>query len=287
MVHTAYLNGAYLPADQAKISPFDRGFVFSDGVYEVVRYYAGRPFTMTEHLRRLDDSLAALRIELPDDQPGFDAVSEELIARDGQADAYVYWQVTRGAAARDHPFPDPPAPVTTFAFVKPLKPLQTQGPPPALTAITHREIRWALCAIKSVSLLGNVLARQAAADVGCDEAIFIRDDDGVVAEGTARSIFAVVDGTVRTHPLDGSILPSITRQVAIDLCETERLAIDETAVTKKQLFEADEVFAVGTTTEVRPITSIDGRPVGDGGCGPITQRLADAMRRRIIADCNL
>jgi len=286
MQGTVYLNGEYVPADQATISPFDRGFIFADGVYDVVRYYGGQPFTMPEHLSRLADSMTQVRLAMPADQPGFDEISEQLVGRNGAADCYVYWQVTRGAAPRDHRFPAAELPVTTFAFVKPMPPLVRQGPPASMKVITHPETRWARCSIKSIALLPNVLARQAAEDAGCDEAIFVRDD-GTVTEGTARSIFAVIDGHLRTHPLDGSILPSITRRVVIDLAGELDLSVDESAFDRDEMMRAEELFLVGTTTEVRPVVAVDGRSIGDGKVGPRTVQLTEAMRRRIIADCGL
>jgi len=286
MTATVFLNGAYLPAERATISPFDRGFIFADGVYEVVRYYGGKPFTMADHLDRLANSMSALRLALPADHPAFDDVSEQLVNRNDSADCYVYWQVTRGAAPRDHRFPAGELPATTFAFAKPMPPLVREGPPASMTAITHPETRWARCSIKSIALLPNVLARQAAEDAGCEEAIFVRDD-GTVTEGTARSIFAVIDGHLRTHPLDGSILPSITRQVALDLAGEIGMSVDEAAFARDDMLQADEVFLVGTTTEVRPVLAIDGQSIGSGEPGSVTVRLAEAMRQRIIADCGL
>lgn len=287
MAQTVYLNGCYLPADRAAIHPLDRGFLFADGVYEVVRYYGGRPFAMAEHLERLRYSLGEVRITLPADLPSFDQVSDVLIERNATPEAYVYWQVTRGTTTtRDHAFPDPAVSATTFAFVKPMAPLARSGSPKPMTAVTHPETRWTRCVIKSVALLPNVLARQAAKDAGCDEAIFVRDD-GTVTEGTARSIFAVVGGTVRTHPLDGSILGSITRKAALDIANAAVLPVDTRAVSRDELLAADEVFAVGTTTEVRPVTRIDDQPINGGETGPVTRRLAEGLRTRIIRECGL
>jgi D-alanine transaminase len=286
MDRIVYLNGQFIPADHAAVSPFDRGFLFSDGVYEVVRYYGGRPFVMPEHLKRLADSMASLRLTLPADHPGFDVISDELIRRNGQPDAYVYWQVTRGAAEREHRFPEPSTRPTTFAFTKPMPPLDRHAAMQPMKAITHPETRWARCAIKSVSLLPNVLAAETARQAGADEAIFIRNN-GTVTEGTARSIFAVIDGTLRVHPLDGSVLPSISREIVLGLALDCDLAVDQSAFSRRDMACATEVFAVGTTTEIRPILRIDDQAIRSGEVGPITRQLADALRRRIIADCRL
>lgn len=286
MDRIVYLNGQYIPADHAAVSPFDRGFLFSDGVYEVVRYYGGRPFVMPEHLKRLADSMASLRLALPTDHPGFDVISDELIGRNDQPDAFVYWQVTRGAAEREHCFPEPPSHPTVFAFAKPMPPLDRHAAPQPMKALTHPETRWTRCAIKSVSLLPNVLAAETARQTGADEAIFVRND-GTVTEGTARSIFAVIDGTLRVHPLDGTVLPSISREVVIDLALACDLLVEETAFARNAMLAATEVFAVGTTTEIRPIIQIDDELIGNGTVGPITTQLADALRCRIVADCRL
>lgn len=285
MSDIVYLNGRYLPRDQAAISPDDRGFIFADGVYEVVRYYGGRPFAMDAHLRRLQYSLGELRIVHPD--VSFEAISRELVERNRRPECYVYWQVTRGVAIRNHAFPDPPVPPTVYAFVKPQPPLDLAGPPKPMAAITHRETRWACCAIKSIALLPNVLAREAAADAGADEAIFVREGSDLVTEGTARSVFAVIEGQLRTHPLDGSILGSITRAVCIELAGELGLAVREEAFTRDRMLAADELFAAGTTTEVRPVTEVDGQPIADGECGPVTRQLGDALRRRIVRECGL
>jgi D-alanine transaminase len=284
MEPTVYLNNAFLPASKALISPDDRGFVFADGVYEVVRYYGGRPLGMRQHLDRMIHSMREIQIKLPDDIEPFDRISDELISRNASPDAYVYWQVTRGPAPRDHRFPDPPVRPTVYACTKAMSPLQTQGPPPAMSAITHPEIRWSKCSIKSISLLPNVLARQAAHKADTDEAIFVRDDQ-VVTEATARSIFIAAEGRLHTYPLDGTVLGSITRQIAIDLANQLGIEVIEEPYALTQLLAADEVIAAGTTTEVRPITHVDGQPINNARIGPIARALADAYRRYVVEQC--
>lgn len=286
MTKTAYLNGQYVPQDQALVSAEDRGFTFADGVYEVVRYYAGRPLGMAAHIKRLIYSLAQLRIDLPGPADIFSQISDELIARNQTPDAYVYWQVTRGAALRDHRFPDPPVRPTVYASVKPMPPLDPDAPPTPMSAITYPEIRWSRCAIKSVSLLPNVLARQAAHEAGCDEAIFVRDDN-IVTEGTARSIMMVKDLVAYTYPLDGTILGSITREMVIELAAGRGIEIREHPFTHAQMIAADEVFAVGTTTQVRPIVQVDQQKIGPGDTGPITLGLAKAYTQRVLDKCGL
>lgn len=281
-----YLNGQYLPLAEAAISPLDRGFLFADGVYEVVRYYGGRPLAMQGHLDRLAYSLDRIRLVLPDSAEPLDAVSGELLRRNNLSDASVYWQITRGAARpRDHAFPDPPVPPTVFAMADAKPPLDRAGPAHRMTAITRPDDRWKHCAIKSVALLPNALARQQAADAGCGEAILLRDQ--IVTEGTARSVFIVKDGKLLTHPLDGTILGSITRQILLDLAEQRNIPAEQTRFTREQLFEADEVITVGTTTEVAAVTHIDGQPIADGQPGPITEHLWQVFREHVVNVCEL
>ncbi len=290
MASMVYLNGRYLPDDQAVVHPLDRGFVFADGVYEVVRYYAGRPLAMAEHLRRLAESLAAVRIELPDDTEPFERISQRLVEANECPDCYVYWQVTRGVAERDHAFPNPPVRPTVFACVKPLGPLCDVDQVKPMTAITHPDIRWTRCAIKSLALLPNVLARQAAADAGADEAILVREPfeggRACVTEATARSVLAVFKGELHTHPLDGSILGSITRRIVLQLAGEMNVPVVEQAFDVERMMQADELMLVGTTTEIRPVVQVDGKPVGAGD-RPITRRLTEALHAHIRQACGL
>jgi len=280
----AYLNGAFVHRDEARVSAWDRGFMFADAVYEVVRYYNGRPIGMQEHIDRLMFSLGEIRLALPETEQPLAGASDELVRRNDEPDAAVYWQVTRGVAERDHCFPHPSVRPTVFAMCQPMPPLVRSGPPPTMTAITTPEIRWPKCAIKSTALLPNVLARQWAADAGCDEAIFVRPD-GSVAEGTARSLFMVKDGRLRTHPLDGAILGSITRRLVIDFAREIGIDVVEQPFTVEQVFDADELLAAGTTTEIRPIVAVDHRTIGRGEPGPVTGRLLDAYRRMVVHAC--
>jgi len=283
MEPTVYLNGAYLPQSRALISANDRGFLFADGVYEVVRYYGGHALSMKQHLERMACSLGELRIELPADAAPFDQVSDELIARNQSPDAFAYWQVSRGVADRDHRFPNPPVTPTIYAFTRPMPPL-SHDPPRPMSAITHDEIRWSRCAIKSIALLPNVLARQAAEDAGADEAIFVRHD-GTVTEGTARSIFIASAGRLQTYPLDGTVLGSITREIAINLAHSCNIEVVEQPYTIEQLCGADEVIAAGTTTQIRPITRVNGQPIGKGQPGPIALKLAGAFAKHVEQHC--
>ncbi len=285
MNETVYLNGEWIDASEAKVSVRDRGFLFADGVYEVVRYYNAKPLAMHHHVDRLAFSLAQIRMAMPTQGQSLDAISDELVHRNQLTDASVYWQITRGTAARNHAFPDPPVPSTVLAMAQPEPALPEHDKPSALCAITQPDLRWSKCAIKSISLLPNVMARQAAVDAGCDEAILHRD--GIVTEGTARSIFIAEHGRLITHPLDGSILGSITRQLMIEFSEQAGIAVIEETYGLDRLHDADEVIAVGTTTEVAAITHVDDHPIADGKPGDLALQMCAAYRKYARDECNI
>ncbi len=274
----AHFNGKYVRKKSVKISPDDRGFLFGDGVYEVVRSYGGRIFALEEHLERLRRGLGELRIS------GFDAgdfagIAVKLLEENGLADgdALVYIQVTRGAAPRRHAFPTAPTAPTLYATATPFEP--KGDPAQGVGVITQPDMRWARCDIKSVNLLPNCLANQRAQEAGATEAILVRD--GVALEGTASSFLAVFDGEVRTAPATNYILPGITRAVAIELCRSAGIPVRETPVYLDELESADELFLAGTTLELMPIVKVDGQPVGDGRPGPVHRRLYDRFRERV------
>jgi D-alanine transaminase len=285
MSNIVYLNGKFLPKDQATVNVEDRGFLYADGVYEVVRYYGGKPLAMGAHVDRLRHSLGAVRIALPADFEKLPAISEELIRRNSAPEASMYWQVTRGVAPRKHAFPPASTPPTVLAMHYADKPLVRSGPPVSLKAIVRPDHRWWHCEIKAISLLANVLDAQAAVDAGCQEAILERD--GVITEGTHRTVMIARQGKALTYPLDGRILDSITRRIAIDLARTVGLTIDEVRYNRAELDAADEVIALGSTTEVASIVEVDGKPVGNGKPGPIATRLLDLYRKHVIAECGL
>lgn len=278
---TVYLNGNHVAKDRAAISVDDRGFVFGDGIYEVVRVIEGRLFEWDEHAVRMARGLAGLRIELGADRLAeLRGVAERLL-RDNElttGEASVYFAVTRGAAGRLHHFPPPGTPPTVFAsasrFVARRELKQT-----GCKAITAEDLRWARCDWKTLNLLGSVLARQAAAEAGAYEAILVRD--GVVTEGAASTAFAVVQGEVRTHPLSQRILPSVTRKVVLECAAELGIAIREVAMTEAELASAGEVFLCGTMTDVMPVVMLDGKPVGGGTPGPIAIRLREALDARL------
>jgi D-alanine transaminase len=272
----AYLNGKYLPREQACISPMDRGFLFGDGVYEVIPSYGGTMFLLEAHLERLSRSLAAIRLSDPMPDGGWATMLERLLHENPGADRSVYLQVTRGSAPRDHVFPGH-ATATVFAMVSPIAP---QGPAVAgagISAITAPDQRWGRCDIKSVALLANVLARQQAADRASVEAILLRD--GLLTEGAASNVFVVTDDVVRTTPLGPAILPGITRAFLLEVLRAEGRDCREEPITEADLRAADEIWLTSSTKEVLPVTRLDGQPVGDGRPGPVWREALDRYRQ--------
>ncbi|MDF1505760.1 aminotransferase class IV, partial [Roseisolibacter sp. H3M3-2] len=276
-----YLDGAFLPKAEARLPVDDRGFLFGDGVYEVTRAVHGRLFEVDRHLARLRDGVAALRLPFDDAALAvLPNVWQRLLAANGltAGEAMVYFQVTRGAAPRTHQFPAAGTPPTVFASASPLLPpdaLRARG----ASVITRPDERWARCEIKSINLLPNVLAKQAAAEAGAFEAVFVRD--GVVTEGAQTSVLAVLDGVLRTHPLTPRILPGVTRAVVLELARELGIPVREAACTVDELARADEVMVASTTADVMPVTEVDGRRVGDGARGEVARGLGAAIAERL------
>lgn len=270
--------GAAMPKRIARISPNDRGFLYGDGVYEVIRSYSGRLFRAGDHLARLDRSLAAVRIAASD--VDFEMVASDLLRRNNldSRDAVVYIQVTRGALERMQGLPDSPLLSTVYIETTPLaRDIRLAD---GVAAITIPDIRWQRCDIKSTSLLPSVLGRLQAADKEVYEAIYVRD--GVVTEGTHTNVFGVKDGTVFTHPADNHILAGITRTVVLELCAGLGIKVEEKAIPRSSLWELDELFLACTTGEVIPVLSADGRPVAGGRPGPVTRRLQESFRANAL-----
>ena len=278
---SVYLNGQYLPRDQAKVSVDDRGFVFGDGIYEVVRVIEGRIFAWHEHAERMARGLGAVRIPFSANEvAGLEAVCLRLIADNALAtgEATVYLQVTRGTAPRVHHFPAAGTVPTVYASAArftPSREMREQG----IAAITIPDIRWSRCDLKTVNLMGAVLGRQAAREAGAYEALMIRD--GMLTEGAATNAFAVIDGVARTYPLSNYILPGITRQHAIAAAHDARVTVSEEPVTEQEMRAAAELFVVGTTTDVAGIVTLDGKPFGEGRVGPITRRVQESFLVRL------
>jgi D-alanine transaminase len=279
-----YLNGSYLPSDHAQLSALDRGFVFGDGVYEVWRAVNGRLFEAERHRERLERGLRELRIGPPDgaDADGLRTIAERLLRENGLLDGHAtfYVQVTRGAAPRTHQFPPAGTRPTIFAYTAALKSLE-QDRHTGVRAITRPDVRWLQCNIKTIQLLPNVLAKQAAVEAGAFEAIFVRD--GYAMEGTHSNLFAVLNGELRTHPANHLILPGVTRDVVLELARELGIPCREQAVMEAELRWTEELFFTGTTTDVLPVAHVDDFTIGDGRPGPIAAALHEALAQRMEA----
>lgn len=275
-----YVNGRFLPRAEARVSVEDRGFVFGDGVYEVLRVIDGRLFATRFHNQRLERSLEGIRIALKsgDSPASFVEIGKQLLKENNllQGEATLYMQVTRGATTRAHNFPPPDITPTVYISVARFRPytdLAQSGAP----AITHPDLRWARCDLKTLNLLPNVLASQTAKERGAFEAMLIRD--GVVTEGTKTNFFGVVNGSLRTHPSDSHILPGITRSVLRDLARGLNIELDETPIEASEIPRLSELFLTGTTTDVMPVVKLDDKPVGKGKPGELTRKL-----QRVLAE---
>lgn len=270
-----YLNGAFMPAPEATVSVFDRGFVFGDGVYEVLPAYGGYLFRLTRHLQRLDNSLAAVGMRSPLSHTQWENVLTELVARNGGGDLSVYLQVTRGVALRDHAFPSD-TPATVMAYATPLKPPAPSTLQAGLSAITVTDERWGRCHIKSISLMANVLARQKARDAGAYEAIMVRDN--WVMEGAASNVFIVDNGELLTPPQGPFLLSGITRELLLELALHHNITCYEQGIPLKQMQRAEEIWVTSSSREILPITQLDGKPVGPGKPGPQFWRMMELLQ---------
>jgi len=267
-----YLNGTFMPIEEARVPVLDRGFIFGDGVYEVIPVYSRRPFRMEEHLNRLQHSLDGIRLPNPHSTAEWRAILNELIARNTPEDQYLYLHITRGVAKRDHAFPNPPVSPTVFALSYPLAPPPPEQIAHGVCAVTAQDNRWLRCDIKAISLLPNVLLRQIAVDAGCAETVMIRDD-AFLTEGAASNIFVVKAGTLLAPPKDHLMLPGITYDVVLELAAAHGIPHQVRKVMKEELTTADELLLTSSTREVLAITTLDDRPVGTGRPGPMFARL--------------
>ncbi len=277
---TAYLNGDFLPLAAARISPLDRGFLYGDGVYEVIHAYHGKPFRLAAHVARLRRSLGELRIEA--DAAQLTAIVPELLRRDGlDGEALIYVQVTRGAAPRrTHAFPPPGTPPTFFAFAWPFAPKE-EWYTPGLTLVTLPDDRWARCDIKTTALVANVMGHQRAVEQGAGEALFVRD--GALTEGTLSNAWAVFGGEVRTAPLSNLILPGIKRDAVLELCAQAGIPVRLAPVLAHELPRADEVFVTSTMHDVAPAAVLDGRALP--AAHPVTDRIRRLFREAVEREC--
>lgn len=268
---TAYLNGDFLPLSETRISVMDRGFLFGDGVYEVIPVYGRRLFRLEHHLKRLQDSLDAIRIRNPLDSAGWLSMLTELVERNAGDDQAVYLQVTRGIAEkRDHAFPEAVRP-TLFAMSTPMAESVDVDAIPGVTAITLEDIRWDLCNVKAITLLPNVLLRQQAIDGGGAEAILIKD--GRAIEGAASNVFIVSNGLLITPPNGPSLLPGITRDLILELAMKNAIPFRETDITEAQLCSAEEIWLTSSTREISPVVRLNDQTISGGKPGPHWRRM--------------
>lgn len=270
MSEIVYLNGAFLPKAKAALSPDDRGFIFADGVYEVIKYYNGKPFRYADHLKRLERSLQEVLIGF-EDLESLKAIFFRLLEENNlkSVHAGIYIQITRGVNKRVHHFPDEIQP-TVYAFAFPL-PSFTENLEKGINVITREDIRWLRCDIKSVALLPNTMLYNQAVEAGAGECILIRN--GKVTEATHSSVLAVKNGTVITHPLSNLILPGITRKVILEICVENNIPVEERAFSETELYEMDELIIAGTGSEITPVIQINETPVGNKKPGEITRFL--------------
>lgn len=305
-----FLNGAFVSRGEASMDVLDRGVVFADGVYEVVRFAEGRPFEMARHLARLERSLAGIELPLPMMLGDVEQACCELVERRGLSDAKVYLQVTRGPAHRDHVMPERPTP-TLLLVADAMPPLPSSDAPPATIRVTACEDnRWGDCWIKSLMLLPNSLAKTRAKRAGFDDAIFVRPpgrpshpptatdpaahrgnadsiplDGGEVTESTVANVLIVRNGTIHTHPADRRILGGITREVLLELARAEGIDIDETPVSLAEAKQADELLVCGTTAALLSVSRIDRVTLGDGAPGPMARTLHRLLMSRMRETC--
>jgi D-alanine transaminase len=280
MQSMACLNGEIMPAEAAKVPIWDRGYLFGDAIYEMLRIYRGRPWLEREHFDRLRRSLEGLEFEPHDLGPLIERCRETLSTSRVQ-EGTLYIQISRGVAPRAHAFPDPPVHPTELIVVRPYD----DAPTAALresgaSTVSHPDLRWKRCDIKTTNLLGNILALQTAKRVGAAEAILF-DSDGLVTEATHSSVLWVRDGQLGGTPESHEILPGVTRRLTETFGAAKAHSYEAARITLDELRDSDEVLLLGTTIEVLPVISLDGKPIGDGKPGPVTRALLDAYRRDV------
>ncbi len=267
----AYLNGDYLPLQEARVSPLDRAFLYADAVYEVMPVYGGRVFRFTEHFDRLDRSLREIRMAPPYPRSRWAEVCQELVRRNGGGDMYVYVQVTRGAELGRNHAPLPEIERTVFAFAAPPVVPAPEKIERGVAAVTAPDNRWARCDVKSTALLANVLLKQLAVDAGAHETIMLRN--GQLKEGSSTTVHVVIGGEIRTPPRSEQILPGTTRDVVGQLAARAGIPFRAVDVSEAELRSADEVFIGAATFGTLAVTTLDGRPIGSGAPGPIWKRI--------------
>ncbi len=269
---TVYLNGQFMPIEEARIPVLDRGFIFGDGIYEVIPAYSRHVFRLAEHLRRLQYSLDGIRLPNPHSNQEWTGIITDLIKRNEAEDQYIYLHVTRGVARRDHAFPNPPVQPTIFIMSSPLVTPPVELLASGVKAITAPDNRWLRCDIKATSLLPNVLLRQMAIDAGCSETILIRDNE-FMTEGAASNIFLVKNDVLLAPPKDHFMLPGITYDVILEIAAANNIRYEIRRIGKEELSSPDELLLTSSTKEVLAITTLDNQPVGSGKPGAMFTRL--------------
>lgn len=281
MSRTVYINGEYVPEEEARVSVFDRGFIFGDGVYEVIPVLLGKLVDKQYFVERLDRSLSELSIAWPCSTEHYLEVMRELIDRNGLQEGVVYSQVTRGVADRDFPFP-PNATPSFMAFTSVMALLNNPAAHTGIKVVTTPDLRWKRRDIKSINLLGQVLAKQDAVSRGGKEGWMM--EDGFITEGVSSSAYIVKDGVIITRPLSNAILPGIRRRTLLELAEKEAIGIEERLFTLKEALEADEAFISSATTMALGVVDIDGNQIGDGTPGPITMKMRELYSNRVLEE---
>ncbi len=270
-----YLNGKFMPLSGAQVSVLDRGFIYGDGVYELIPVYGREPFRMTPHLRRLQRSLDGIGLANPHTETQWEALVRDLIARTPYADQGIYFQVTRGVAKRDHTFPKG-VPPTVFMMSNPLATPSREQVEGGVAVVTAEDNRWHRCDLKTISLLGNVLMRQLAADAGALEAVMFRD--GFLTEASASNVLIVKDGTIIVPPKDNLILPGITFDATMEFAQASGIPLVVRPVPRAEAMAADEMWLSSSTKEVLAITTVDGKPFGGGKPGPVFRRMWEVFQ---------
>ncbi|MBP2241464.1 D-alanine transaminase [Cytobacillus eiseniae] len=281
-MQSVIVNGEFVERSKAKIDIEDRGYQFGDGIYEVIRVYNGKMFTATEHLERLFESSKKIRMQIPYTINELNQMLTELITRNDLTIGTIYMQITRGISPRNHAFPAADIQPTLVAYTKEAaRPVETMRA--GVKTILNEDIRWLLCDIKSLNLLGNLMAKQKAVEAGCFEAIQHRDE--IVTEGSLSNISIIKNGKVITHPANHLILNGITRQKVLEICQNNNIPFEEIPFTLEDLKNADEIFLTGTTVEITPIVEVEGEKVGSGTIGSITNKLQQLFEKEIEKQC--
>jgi D-alanine transaminase len=275
-----WLNGEILPLADARISVEDRGFQFADGVYEVIRLYDGKPFTLAQHLKRLTQSANGIQLSLPMETGILATEITKLIGRSGIREGMIYLQLTRGVADRNHIFPA--SKPTLLFYARALPPTLEPGTGEGVKLLTVPDERWKRCWIKSIALLPNVLAKNQAVAAGFDEAVFVEND--LVTECSASNIFAVIGKRLVTHPVGSKVLPGITREILLELAPAIGLEVEERAIREEEARRSDELFITSTTREISWVARWNDRYIGQGRCGSTTKKLHGALREKILGE---